>query len=221
MPETIGSSIFVANNLSLIDQIIGGVFSEMGGADSGLQIAFSRRKNTYVDRAFKHVMKLESKNFKSVEFRKGWGNDELVFDSPGVGVPIVSLDRFPFEAYHTNLDNMDLVNEEKLEECVNLLLKVVDLLELDYIPVPANRVPVYLTRFNLYSDWTTEREDYDVKSIVLDNLWSGLSILDISLRFNLNFERVHRFTETLFMNGLISKKVIDPTYSRQVFQEFE
>ena len=43
---------------------------------------------------------------------------------------------------------------------------VADALERDYIPRPRNRVPVYLTRFDLYSDWTHQRAQYDINTLL-------------------------------------------------------
>src|SRR5690606_14818975 len=148
---------------------LGAAFSEMAAADAPIQLVNSRRGNTYIDRVFFAVLQARGlPPVRRVPFRKGWGNDELVFDAPGVGVPSVSLDRYPFEAYHTDKDDMSLVNPERLEEMVALFVDVMSLLERDFIPVPINRVPVYQTRFQLYSDWTMERERYDLNTKLVD-----------------------------------------------------
>ena len=137
------------------------------------------------------------------------GNDEQVFDSPGLGVPTVSLDRYPFEAY-THYDIMDLVKLDKLEEVVEIMIEVADTLERDYIPKQLNRVPVYLTRFDLYSDWTYQREQYDVTVQMLDLIWSGKSILDIALTVGVDFDIVEKFFDEFLTNGLIEKQKFHP-----------
>lgn len=215
MPETIGSSIYVATHEQEIDSTIGAVFSEMGGAETPLQLVFSRLGDTYIDRIFIYVLnKLRKWPCRAVSFRNGWGNDELVFDSPGVGVPSMSLDRFPFEAYHTNNDNMELIKLDKLEEIIEILLEVVDTLEKDYIPKPINRVPPYMTRFNLYSDWTNERLQYDQNIILFDNLWSGLSVIDISMKYNIDAEIIFSYYSKLIDNGILKTDFVTPDYSR-------
>lgn len=215
MPETIGSSVYVSTHEEELDASIGAVFSEMGGADSPLQLVFSRRGDTYIDRVFLHVLsKLGKLPCRTIPFRRGWGNDELVFDAPGIGVPVVSLDRYPFEAYHTHHDNMDLIKLDKLEEVVDILVAVADALEEDYIPRPKNRVPPYLTRYDLYSDWTLERAKYDLNTLLLDNMWSGLSIIDIALKHNIETELVFNYYSKFIDSGLMDEQKVTPDYSR-------
>lgn len=217
MPETIGSSVYAATHESELDLTVGSVFSEMGGAESPIQLVLSRRGDTYIDRIFLYVLRKQGIfPCRLVPFRRGWGNDELVFDAPGLGVPAVSIDRFPFEAYHTHHDNMELVKLDKLEEIVDLLIGVADALEEDYIPQFRNRVPAYLTRFNLYSDWTYQRAQYDINTLLIDNMWSGLSVLDIALKHDLDVEMVQGYINKFFENGLIEKLSVTPEYSRTV-----
>ena len=215
MPETIGSSIYAANNPKFIDNAIGAVFSEMGGASAGFQFVHSRRGDTYIDRVFLYALKKLGKAIeRCVPFRKGWGNDELVFDSVGVNVPSVSLDRYPFAAYHTHYDNMELVDEKRLEETVEVLMQVVDILEWDYIPEPVNRVPVYLSRYELYADWTYEKEQYDINTIIIDNIWSGLSVLDIALKFNIDIDFTRTYIDRFVTLGFVKTAPITPAYSK-------
>lgn len=217
MPETIGSSVYAATHEQEIDNTLGAVFSEMAGAEAPLQLVFSRRGDTYIDRVFLHVLRQQGKfPCRCIPFRKGWGNDELVFDAPGVGVPVVSIDRHPFPAYHTHHDDLSLVKVEHLEEVVAILTAVVDILEGDYIPRPRNRVPVYLTRFDLYADWTEQRERYDINTILLDGMWSGLSVLDIALRHDLDHNLVHDYLGKFVQHGLVETMPVMSEYTRSV-----
>ncbi|MDP2399316.1 MAG: DUF4910 domain-containing protein [Burkholderiales bacterium] len=216
MPETIGSSVYAATHEEEIDKTLGAVFSEMAGAESPLQLVYSRRGDTYIDRVFLHVLSNKGKlPCRCIPFRRGWGNDELVFDAPGVGVPVVSMDRYPFAAYHTHHDNMSLVKPARLEEVVDIITSVVDVLEEDYIPRPRHRVPTYLTRFNLYADWTCERAQYDVNTRLIDSMWSGLSVLDIALSNELDPTRVSEYIGGFVREGLVEASPVTAEYTRK------
>ena len=153
---------------------------------------------------------------RSVAFRDGWGNDELVFDASGVGVPAVSLNRYPFAAYHTHHDNLSLVSAPQLEEVVDLLMAVIGVLERDYIPKPKQRVPVYLTRYGLYADWTYERSQYDINVLVVESMSSGLSVLDIALQHGLDPDAVRDYIDKFLAAGLIEDESVPPQYTRTV-----
>jgi len=216
MPEVIGSVAYTSNHKNKIDNTIGAVFSEMPGANQDIQFVFSRRSNTYIDRVFLQVLKDKGKlDCRRVPFRKGWGNDETIFDAPGIGVPSVSIDRYPFREYHTQYDDLRNVHIDKLEEVVDIILSVVDILENDYIPEQKKNAPIYLTRYDLYSDWTYERESYDVNTLIMDNLWSGLSVLDIALKNDLDYHYVRSYISKMLENDLISTSIITPTYSKK------
>lgn len=217
MPETIGSSVYVANNETEVDATIGGVFSEMGGAREPLQLVASRRADTYIDRVFRMALERQGKwPVRQMPFRNGWGNDELVYDAPGVGVPVVSIDRHPFDAYHTHFDNMDLVDQARLNEVVEVIVAVADLLETDYIPRLRNRVPVYLSRYDLYADWTHQREAYDNNIRLLDQMNGERSVLDLALQLEIDFEKAKSYIEKFAELDLIDKLPVTPDYSRNV-----
>ncbi len=217
MPETIGSSVYVANNEAEIDATIGGVFSEMGGAREPLQLLSSRRGDTYIDRVFRLALDKKGKwPIRQIPFRTGWGNDELVYDAPSVGVPVVSLDRYPFDAYHTHFDNMDLVDQSSLEEVVEIIVAVADLLEADFIPRFRNRVPVYLSRYDLYADWTHQREAYDNNVRLLDRINGEISVIDLALELDVDLDKTMSFIEEFAKIDLIDKIQVTPDYSRKM-----
>ena len=104
----------------------------------------------------------------------------------------------------------------KIFKTISLFIDAVDIFEHDYIPVPKYKVPIYLTRFNLYSDWTTNREQYDLKIVLIESMWEGLSVFDISIKYNLDMNTVNDFFQKFIELELIDKKFVTPTYSKSI-----
>ena len=105
----------------------------------------------------------------------------------------------PFKEYHTDKDNLGSFDKDKAEETISLFIDAVDIFEHDYIPVQ-NIKSIYLTRFNLYSDWTTNREQYDLKIVLIESMWEGLSVFDISIKYNLDMSVNDFFRNSLNLN---------------------
>ena len=214
-PETIGSSIFVAEHNSVLSKGLFSIFSEMPGAVSDFRITNSRRGDTYIDRVSEYILNSENKIYKRVNFREGWGNDEMVFDSPTVGIPSVSVDRFPFVFYHTSGDNPHNFSMSNLEETAEIIFKTLEILERDYIPVPKYISPPYLSKFNLYQDWTASKDLYMYTVKLLDNVISGLSVFDIANIEKIPLDFAYNFFDKLWENGLIDRKLISTDYTRR------
>ena len=216
MPETIGSAVYLASDESRIDRHLGAVFLEMAGIRSPLRLGRSRRDDTYLDRVFRHALRARGAPFVECRFMEQWGNDELVFDSAGVGVPTVSLERYPFDRYHTSADNLEAVDERSLGEFADILMDVVEVLESDFIPRPRQRVPVYLTRYDLYADWHAEKRDYDLNAAILGRLYDGASAFDIAASLAVPYDRVRAYLQRFVDHELVDALPVTPTYTRQV-----
>ena len=214
MPETFGSSVYLASNEERIESYLGSVFIEMPGIRSPIRLGLTRRGDTYLDRVLNHVTSARGIKFTECEFREHWGNDELVFDSPGIGIPGASIERYPFHWYHTSRDNLEETEDSSLQEVVDILMDAVRLIESDFIPQPRHGVPVYLTRYDLYADWEYERSQYDINIGVLELLWSGKSAFDIAKQVNAPYDAVRNYLEKLMEHDLIETAPLTPAYFR-------
>ena len=53
-------------------------------------------------------------DYKKGGFREIYGNDEIVFDSPGYEIKTITFTRFPFKEYHTDGDTPEIISEKKI-----------------------------------------------------------------------------------------------------------
>lgn len=215
-PETIGTSVYAHSQFKDVTSALFSIFSEMPGAKSPIRVTSSRRKSSYVDRIIAVVLQQENTPHSKVPFRGGWGNDEMVFDSPILGVPSISIDRAPFKHYHRSSDNLENFDVTKAEEIVNLIFSIIKLLEQDYIPSPNFIVPPQLSSLGLYADWKSNRADYDETMKLLDEINSGNSVIDIAIKNKIKIDRAFLFYERLYEKKLLCKNLIQPEYSREL-----
>jgi aminopeptidase-like protein len=215
-PETIGSSVYLAENYKEIDQSIFSVFSEMAGAEGNFRLTNSRRGQSYIDRIAEKAISENSKVYTKVNFREGWGNDEMVFDSPLVGIPSISIDRFPFPQYHTSSDNLDNFSIQQAHSLAKVIVRLIDIAEKDFLPIANFQVVPQLSALNLYEDWTTNRDGYNRVATLLDAMDGQLSVFDIAIKNSLNFEQVLEFYIELEKQSLIKRRPIDPEYTRRI-----
>ncbi len=206
LPETIGSIAYLSQNENLIPQFRFGIFLEMLGNDNILALQLSRQGNTKLDRIARYVMENIVSNFREDAFRKVVSNDEMVFNGPGVDIPMISLSRYPYPEYHTSDDNPDIVSGERLVESRDLVLQIIDILDGDYIPLRKFRGPVFLSGYGLWVDWRTDRKlNANIEQIML-RLEGDNSVFDIAEELDMDYHTVLDYLERFYRHGLIEKK---------------
>ncbi len=215
LPETIGSAVYLASHEEKIPSYLGGLFLEMAGIRSPLRYGGTRRGDTYIDRVMREALTQHGAPFSECSFLESWGNDERVFDSPGIGIPTGSLERHPYRWYHTSGDDLSQTDPGSLEEMVEVVMAAVRIMEADFIPRPVSRIPIYLTRYRLYADWEQQREDYDSRARIMDLFWKGLSVFDISQRVALPYAKVRAFVAQFVEHRLVEEDPVTPEYARR------
>ena len=222
-PEHQGTVFYLRDHTRAeIDRYVGGVFGEMMGTDGDFVVASSFHGNNVIDRAFRHVVSKNTRRCRFVGFRESVGNDETVWEAPGVEVPFVQVNRFqshsvPFPEYHTNFDNADLMDPEQLDEFLGVFQKVILLLENNItikrrfdglIALSNPKFDIYKERFDPSKSSSSER--------VHGAAWGGLqdsipryfdgrwSILDIAEKHDIDFFEVQEYVKQF-----VGKKLVD------------
>jgi aminopeptidase-like protein len=132
VPETIGSIVYLSRHLETMKkQTIAGFVIACVGDDRNYSYLKSRIGDTLVDRVCQHVMKHNTKSFKTYSFLER-GSDERQYCSPGIDLPVCSISRTKYDEYpeyHTSLDNLNIITPSGLEGGYIILKKCIQLLE--------------------------------------------------------------------------------------------
>src|SRR5262249_28345695 len=101
-----------------------------------IKIASTFLGNQTIDRAFRNAARHTGTPHVLAPWRQGAGNDETVWEAPGYEVPFVEVTRseniaHPFREFHSSLDTPDLMQPARIEEMLELLKRVVEILESD------------------------------------------------------------------------------------------
>ncbi len=205
LPETIGSIAYLSQNEKIIPKLKYGLFLEMLGNSNVHALQLTRQGNTRLDRIARSVMKRKLKGFNEGAFRKVVGNDEMVFNGPGVNVPMISVSRWPYPEYHTSDDNPSIISEKRLIESKNLVLEMLKVIDSDYTPKRKFKGPVFLSGCDLWVDWRENRElNRNIEQIML-RLEGDQSVFDIAEELGLEFEDVFNYVNKFYKKGLVEK----------------
>jgi aminopeptidase-like protein len=200
LPETIGSSVMLAADPKQMSNIKGALFSEMVAWGGDWLIKQTYSGNTYMD-IVSEVLSAQEPDLNTIPFSEGAGNDEIVFD--WFGIPSVSLQRFPYEEYHSSKDNMDRVDNDSMQRAYDLSLKLLEIIENDRIWHCVHPVPFYMSRFNLYHDAISSPDEFAFFRNLLFNLDGRQSLVHIARKLNKSFNDVLNTVIKMHNHGLV------------------
>ena len=206
LPETIGSVAYLSHNEALIPQMMGGLFLEMLGLDQPHALQLSFAADTEIDRCLTRVLEDHDPRGWTGAFRTVVGNDERQFNAPGVRVPMLSLSRVQksqpgkhpyYPQYHSSHDTPELASADRLSDSRDLVLKMIDAVEGNRIPVNRFKGEVFCSRYGLNVDVYTDREGNRALFDMLFLIDGTRSEAEIARICNLPVESVRRLLEEL------------------------
>jgi len=208
-PETIGSAIYLASGPERVKAIRGAMFCEAVGWGDQWYLKATRRGNTYMDFLAADVRRAFPEVRTSPFFGPIYGNDELMFDSVQVGIPCLSLQKYPFPEYHTSHDAPDRLVEADLCRAYEIALHLVRVAEQDEVYTFTQPVPFWMTRFDLYggkSEGVRCLANPLNQQIVYSLLDGRVSVLKIADALDVPFEEV-----VDYVSRMQAHKLVQPT----------
>ncbi len=209
IPETIGSIVYLSENLDILKKNVKGGFNiSCVGDERSWGLVPSRYGNNISDKIGEYILKKHHPNF----IKYSWldrGSDERQYCSPGVDLPISSITRTKFgeyPEYHTSLDNFDVVTEKGLNDSLSIYLKCVDVFEKNRFNP---KVKVYcepqLGKRGLYPNISTKEQWSIVRNMMnfISYCDGSNSILEISDICGIDFNESYEYYIKMKENDLI------------------
>lgn len=212
VPETIGSVAFLSHNEDLIPKIRGGLFLEILALENPHALQLSLDGETEVDLCFSMALKEHDPYGWTGAFPTIISNDELQFNAPGVRVPMLSLSRvlppsaqdWPYREYHSSHDVPGLASISRLEDSRDLVLRMIDILENNLVPVNNFKGDIFLSRYGLHIDFYTNPEGNRALLDIIYLLDGTRSVADIANACSISFRAAKKTIDELYNNGLVA-----------------
>lgn len=229
--EHMGSVHYVASlSETEIANIKLGIFLESVGSETPLALQQSFTGTSIIDRIAEYVLRDIEPGLKVGKFRTIVGNDETVWEAPGIEVPMVSITRHPYPQYHTSDDNLENQSTARLQEVLDGCKRMINILEEDRTIHRkfCGLVALSNPRFDLYRRRANPTIDYGLSE---ENLRWGLlqdyvmryfdgrhSAFEIARANRLPFEEVRAYLAAFAEKGLVELK---PLASIEAFDTLE
>ena len=131
-PEHLGTVFYLSDmSTERRTNLKAGVFLESVGSDTPLRLQESFNGDSIIDEVARYVLEDVQTDLDVGRFRTVVGNDETVWEAPGIEVPMVSITRHPFPQYHTSEDSVDNQSRDRLDEVLHACQRIVTILEED------------------------------------------------------------------------------------------
>lgn len=193
------------------DRYLGGLFLEMLGTDTPLVMHHTRGKSNVLEQALQKVLDQKVPNHTVLDYGKGVANDEIVFESHGL--PMASLNRFPYNAYHTHYDNLDIIDQAALDQSLAVAEALITELEADIIVEKNFSGLVCLSNpeYDLYVDLGQTGEHATDEQWALRRLMDGIGYVQgrttvgmLAREYGVDFEAVATYLRKWEAKGLLT-----------------
>ncbi len=154
-PELHGP-MFWLNDMNKEEQslIKGCILLKSVGNNAVMRLQRSYLGDQSLDIAAQLAFKKQYGTFEQGNFRSIYGNDETVFEAPPYNIPTISLTRWPFNEYHSNLDTPDILSEKSLQDSIDLVMNIIEHYEnndLTFKDTVSKNVPLAVVTQQRYS----------------------------------------------------------------------
>ncbi|QGQ94357.1 DUF4910 domain-containing protein [Paenibacillus psychroresistens] len=201
-----------------IEHLQYGIFLDMMANAHPISFSRSFDGNSYIDHIARNILKYNEPASKEIPYRGLYGNDEMFYDGPDYRIPTLGMSRHPFEYYHTELDDLEHCDFEKLEQSLVILQQIIEVFETDCIPTRTYKGPLYLSKYNLYIDPKIDPKGYSNLQEIQILMDGTRSCLEIAQQLEINYTFVSTFVQELCQHKLAVTRAI-PSRKQRILLE--
>lgn len=219
-PEHLGTVFYLRDQSPEgIAKCVGGAYCEMPGSAGPIKLASTFLGDQLIDRALRASATELGAAHECIGWRQGAGNDETVWEAPGIDVPFAEVSRSqslfdPFPEYHTSADTAARLDAAQLEEMFELFTGAIEILESDVRPL--RQFDGLMCLSNPKYDLYFERPDPAIDKVLTADserwgrfndyvqryLDGSMTCLDIALKHGLPFGAVREYLAKFEAKGL-------------------
>ncbi|MBN2044467.1 MAG: DUF4910 domain-containing protein [Anaerolineales bacterium] len=215
LPETIGSVAYLSQHEDLIPKMVGGLFLEMLGNDSGLALQQSFMPESQSDQALTAALRgVDPQGFVG-PYRTIINNDERQFNAPGVRVPMLSLSRVehpqllesmyrPYPEYHSSADTPAIVSQARLEAARDTVLAMVLAFDQNAYVVNHFKGEVFASGYGIWIDYRDNPEGHRSLFQIMERCDGTHTVAEIANQLGIPFQAVWEIIAQFSEKDLVS-----------------
>lgn len=202
-PETIGSVAYaLTQDLSKVDFMIA---VDICGNTNSILMQKSFDVENRINRVAHLAIHSFAETYRKGAFRNTIGSDEYVFNDPQIGVQGIMLSTHPYKEYHTDQDTPDKIDYEQIEKMGNIIEKIVEIYEKDYIPVKNFKGQLMRSKYGIQTPSPQVNLSWDY---FFYNMDGKKTLAELCAEYGLNFDYTYSILEKMVKDKSIKKKKI-------------
>lgn len=201
-PETIGSIAYAhTQDLSKVKFAIA---VDICGNDDSILLLKAFEPQAWINRVAHCAFQIAGRPYRKAPFRSTIGSDETVFNDPLIGIPSILLTTHSktWLDYHTDQDTPDKISFEKIEEMADMVIKIIEIAEKDYVPIRNFKGPLMRSRYGMQSPVPQVNLNYDYLFYLMDG---KKSLAEMCAEQELNFDTIYETFKKIEEDGKISR----------------
>lgn len=200
-PETIGSIAYA--HLMDLSKVQFSLAVDICGGDDSLLLLKAYDPEAQINKIAHCALQMAGKPYRKAPFRSTIGSDETVFNDPLIGIPSILLTTHSIKdnIYHTDQDTPDKINYEKISETADMVCKIIEIAEKNYVPKRQFKAPLMRAKYGIQSIVPQVNLNYDYLFYGIDG---KKSLATLCADYELNFDKIHEIFEKIIQDGFIS-----------------